>query len=212
MARAALAHLGDGGVILNTSSVTGLEGSKELLDYASTKGAINAFTQSLAQNLVERGIRVNAVAPGPVWTPLNPADRTAEEVAKFGQGTDMKRAAQPEELAFLELKAEPAMEPSTGKPISRVLAEARARLEMAQVPLRSAGDLIAEHLRSIIRARTAGSVSPDHTRSGSAESTAEPSRFTSSLPSPRGQRPPRSVRRCRTASGRTGRWVRGASR
>ena len=99
MARAALAHLGEGGVILNTSSVTGLEGSKELLDYASTKGAINAFTQSLAQNLVERGIRVNAVAPGPVWTPLNPADRPAEKVEEFGASVPMKRPAQPEELA-----------------------------------------------------------------------------------------------------------------
>jgi NAD(P)-dependent dehydrogenase (short-subunit alcohol dehydrogenase family) len=99
MARAALAHLGEGGVILNTSSVTGLEGSKELLDYASTKGAINAFTQSLAQNLVERGIRVNAVAPGPVWTPLNPADRPAEKVEELGASVPMKRPAQPEELA-----------------------------------------------------------------------------------------------------------------
>jgi len=99
MARAALAHLGEGGVILNTSSVTGLEGSKELLDYASTKGAINAFTQSLAQNLVERGIRVNAVAPGPVWTPLNPADRPAEKIESFGESVPMKRPAQPEELA-----------------------------------------------------------------------------------------------------------------
>jgi NAD(P)-dependent dehydrogenase (short-subunit alcohol dehydrogenase family) len=99
MARAALAHLGEGGVIINTSSVTGLEGSKELLDYSSTKGAINAFTQSLAQNLVERGIRVNAVAPGPVWTPLNPADRPAEKVKDFGKSVPMKRPAQPEELA-----------------------------------------------------------------------------------------------------------------
>ena len=99
MARAALAHLGEGGVILNTSSVTGLEGSKALLDYASTKGAINAFTQSLAQNLVERGIRVNAVAPGPVWTPLNPADQPADKVKEFGGSVPMGRPAQPEELA-----------------------------------------------------------------------------------------------------------------
>jgi NAD(P)-dependent dehydrogenase (short-subunit alcohol dehydrogenase family) len=99
MARAALPHLGEGGVILNTSSVTGIDGSAELLDYAATKGAINAFTKSLAQNLLERGIRVNGVAPGPVWTPLNPADRPADEVADFGASVPMKRPAQPEELA-----------------------------------------------------------------------------------------------------------------
>jgi NAD(P)-dependent dehydrogenase (short-subunit alcohol dehydrogenase family) len=99
MAKAALAHLPRGGVILNTGSITGLEGSKELLDYAATKGAIHAFTKSLAQNLVERGIRVNCVAPGPVWTPLNVADRPAKEVAKFGADTPMKRPAQPEEIA-----------------------------------------------------------------------------------------------------------------
>jgi NAD(P)-dependent dehydrogenase (short-subunit alcohol dehydrogenase family) len=99
MARAALAHLGEGSAIINTGSVTGMEGSKELLDYSSTKGAIHAFTKSLAQNLVERGIRVNCVAPGPVWTPLNPADQDAEDVAKFGESVAMKRPAQPEEIA-----------------------------------------------------------------------------------------------------------------
>jgi NAD(P)-dependent dehydrogenase (short-subunit alcohol dehydrogenase family) len=99
MARAALKHLKRGGVIINTGSVTGLEGSKEILDYSSTKGAIHAFTKALAQNLVEKGIRVNCVAPGPVWTPLNVADKTAEKVAKHGAETPMKRAAQPEELA-----------------------------------------------------------------------------------------------------------------
>ena len=88
-----------GSAIINTGSVTGLEGSKELLDYSATKGAIHAFTKSLAQNLVERGIRVNCVAPGPVWTPLNPADKPAEEVAEFGSDTAMKRPAQPEEIA-----------------------------------------------------------------------------------------------------------------
>jgi NAD(P)-dependent dehydrogenase (short-subunit alcohol dehydrogenase family) len=99
MARAALRHLGHGGVIINTTSVTGQDGSAELLDYASTKGAIHAFTKSLAQNVLDQGIRVNAVAPGPVWTPLNPADLDAEDVAEFGASVPMKRPAQPEELA-----------------------------------------------------------------------------------------------------------------
>ena len=99
MTKAALAHMEEGSAIVNTGSITGLEGSKELLDYASTKGAIHAFTKSLAQNLVERGIRVNCVAPGPVWTPLNPSDKKAEDVAEFGADTPMKRPAQPEEIA-----------------------------------------------------------------------------------------------------------------
>ncbi|HET7424684.1 MAG TPA: SDR family oxidoreductase [Gemmatimonadales bacterium] len=99
MARAALPHLRKGSAIINTGSVTGIEGSKELLDYSSTKGAIHAFTKSLAQSLVERGIRVNCVAPGPVWTPLNPADQDAESVAEFGSDVPMRRPAQPEEIA-----------------------------------------------------------------------------------------------------------------
>ncbi|HYE72228.1 MAG TPA: SDR family oxidoreductase, partial [Blastocatellia bacterium] len=99
MTKAAIQHLKDGSAIVNTSSITGLEGSAQLLDYSSTKGAINAFTKALAQQLVERGIRVNAVAPGPVWTPLNPSDKPAEKVATFGQQTPMKRPAQPEEIA-----------------------------------------------------------------------------------------------------------------
>ncbi len=99
MTRAALPHMERGASIINTGSVVGLEGSPHLLDYATTKGAIHAFTKALAHNLIDRGIRVNAVAPGPVWTPLNPADKPAEKVATFGQQTDMKRAAQPEELS-----------------------------------------------------------------------------------------------------------------
>jgi NAD(P)-dependent dehydrogenase (short-subunit alcohol dehydrogenase family) len=99
MARAALPHLKRGSAIVNCGSITGLQGSKQLLDYSSTKGAINAFTKSLAQNVVEKGIRVNCVAPGPVWTPLNVADKEAEEAGKHGQDVPMKRPAQPEEIA-----------------------------------------------------------------------------------------------------------------
>jgi NAD(P)-dependent dehydrogenase (short-subunit alcohol dehydrogenase family) len=97
--KAALPHLKQGAAILNTGSITGLQGSEGLLDYSSTKGAIHAFTKSLAQNLVPRGIRVNCVAPGPVWTPLNPSDKDAESVAKFGAEQPMQRPAQPEEVA-----------------------------------------------------------------------------------------------------------------
>jgi NAD(P)-dependent dehydrogenase (short-subunit alcohol dehydrogenase family) len=99
MARAAVAHLRQGSSIINTGSVVGLRGSAQLLDYSATKGAIHAFTMSLASSLLDKGIRVNCVAPGPVWTPLNPADQTAEKVAQFGKGSDMKRPAQPEELS-----------------------------------------------------------------------------------------------------------------
>lgn len=99
MVHAALPHLHEGAVILNTGSITGLEGSKELLDYSSTKGAIHAFTKSLAQALITRGIRVNCVAPGPVWTPLNPAERDDEDMKDFGAEVPMGRPAQPEEIA-----------------------------------------------------------------------------------------------------------------
>lgn len=99
MAKAAVPHLKQGAAIVNTGSVTGLKGSKNLLDYSSTKGDIHAFTMSLASNLLDKGIRVNAVAPGPVWTPLNPADQAPDKVAQFGADTDMKRPAQPEELS-----------------------------------------------------------------------------------------------------------------
>lgn len=99
MAKAAIPHLSNGSAIINTGSVTGLEGSKELLDYSMTKGGIHALTKALSSQLVPKGIRVNAVAPGPVWTPLNPSDKQADDVAKFGSQTPMKRAAQPEEIA-----------------------------------------------------------------------------------------------------------------
>ncbi|MDQ3666318.1 MAG: SDR family oxidoreductase [Acidobacteriota bacterium] len=99
LTKAALPHLKKGSAIVNCGSITGLEGSKHLLDYSATKGAIHAFTKSLAQNLVEKGIRVNCVAPGPVWTPLNPSDKAAKDVPEFGADTPMKRPAQPEEIA-----------------------------------------------------------------------------------------------------------------
>ena len=101
LSRAALRHMKAGSVIVATSSETGIKGAKELPDYSATKGAINAFTKSLAIDLISKGIRVNAVAPGPVWTPLNPSDdgMTAKDVSTFGQDSPMGRPAQPEELA-----------------------------------------------------------------------------------------------------------------
>ncbi|MED5613430.1 SDR family oxidoreductase [Janthinobacterium sp. P210005] len=99
MAKAVLPHLQRGASIINTGSVTGLRGSKHLLDYSTTKGAIHAFTMALAGNLLDKGIRVNAIAPGPVWTPLNPADKSPEDIRQFGADTDMRRPAQPEELS-----------------------------------------------------------------------------------------------------------------
>ena len=99
MAQAAVPHMKPGSAIVNSGSVTGLVGNKDLIDYSTTKGGIHAFTRSLSTNLIDRGIRVNAVAPGPVWTPLNPSDKEADKVAQFGGDTPMKRPAQPEEIA-----------------------------------------------------------------------------------------------------------------
>jgi NAD(P)-dependent dehydrogenase (short-subunit alcohol dehydrogenase family) len=97
--KAALPHLAEGSTIVNCASVTAYKGSPELLDYSSTKGAIVAFTRSLSLQLVEQGIRVNAVAPGPIWTPLIPATFPEDKVEAFGQNVPMKRAGQPEEVA-----------------------------------------------------------------------------------------------------------------
>ncbi|SDM44341.1 SDR family oxidoreductase [Allokutzneria albata] len=96
---AALPHLPTGSAVINTSSVNGLRGNKSLIDYSATKGAVNALTYSLAQALRERGVRVNAVAPGPVWTPLIPATMGEEKVSEFGTQAPMGRAAQPDEIA-----------------------------------------------------------------------------------------------------------------
>jgi NAD(P)-dependent dehydrogenase (short-subunit alcohol dehydrogenase family) len=99
MVKAALPHLKEGSSIINVSSIAGMRGNPRLMDYASTKGAIHAFTKSLAQNFVKRGIRVNCVAPGPVWTPLIPMSEPPGQVAKHGEKAPMGRPAQPEEIS-----------------------------------------------------------------------------------------------------------------
>ncbi|MDB9303227.1 SDR family oxidoreductase [Nodularia spumigena CS-591/12] len=99
LTKAAMKHLKAGSSIINTTSVTAYKGNAKLLDYSSTKGAIVAFTRSLSQNLVSKGIRVNAVAPGPIWTPLIPSTFPADQVATFGKQVPMGRAGQPEEVA-----------------------------------------------------------------------------------------------------------------
>jgi NAD(P)-dependent dehydrogenase (short-subunit alcohol dehydrogenase family) len=99
MTKAALKYLKKGAAIINTTSITAYQGNERLIDYASTKGAIVAFTRSLSQSLVSKGIRVNAVAPGPIWTPLIPATFPADKVAQFGKDTPMGRPGQPDEVA-----------------------------------------------------------------------------------------------------------------
>jgi len=99
MVKAALPHLKKGSSIINVGSIAGMRGTARLMDYAATKGAIHAFTKSLAQNFVDRGIRVNCVAPGPVWTPFIPMSEPAHQVAKHGEKTPMGRPAQPEEIS-----------------------------------------------------------------------------------------------------------------
>lgn len=127
MAKAAVPHLGQGGSIINTASVTAYKGSPHLLDYSATKGAIVTFTRSLALQLVERGIRVNGVAPGPIWTPLIPATFPENKVAQFGKDTPMKRPGQPEEVAgaYVFLASEEAsyisgqiIHPNGGQPVN----------------------------------------------------------------------------------------------
>jgi len=110
MTQAALPYLKEGSAIVNTASITAYQGRSHLIDYSSTKGAIVSFTRSLAQNLIDKGIRVNAVAPGPIWTPLIPSTFSEEKVEKFGTGTPMKRAGQPYEVAagFLFLASDDA--------------------------------------------------------------------------------------------------------
>jgi NAD(P)-dependent dehydrogenase (short-subunit alcohol dehydrogenase family) len=128
MAREAVKHMSRGDAIINCGSITGLEGNKELLDYSATKGAIHAFTKSLAQNLVERGIRVNCVSPGPVWTPLNVVDKAAEEAGKHGEGTPMGRPAQPDEIApaFVFFASEADSSYITGEVLTLLGGETRA--------------------------------------------------------------------------------------
>ena len=159
-----------GDTIINTGSITGLEGSKALIDYSSTKGAIHAFTKSLAQNLVDKGIRVNCVSPGPVWTPLNVADKPAKEAGKHGHDTPMKRPAQPEEVApaFVFFASEADSSYITGEVLTLLGGETRRRdargsggrhrrvhagPQVVRVQLLASGRFeVAEELRSIGRA------------------------------------------------------------
>ncbi|HFV2809316.1 TPA: SDR family oxidoreductase, partial [Streptococcus agalactiae] len=99
VAKAALSHLKQGDVIINTASIVAYEGNETLIDYSATKGAIVAFTRSLSQSLVQKGIRVNGVAPGPIWTPLIPSSFDEKKVSQFGSNVPMQRPGQPYELA-----------------------------------------------------------------------------------------------------------------
>lgn len=128
MARAAVPYLPKGGTIINCGSITGLEGHKTLIDYAATKGAIHAFTKSLAQNLIDRGIRVNCVSPGPIWTPLQPSSKSAAKTAEHGAGTPMKRPGQPEEVApaFVFFASEADSSYITGEILTLLGGEVRA--------------------------------------------------------------------------------------
>ena len=128
LAKAAVAYLPRGGAIVNCGSITGLEGNKTLIDYASTKGAIHAFTKSLAQNLIDRGIRVNCVSPGPIWTPLQPVSKPADKVAEHGAGTPMGRPGQPEEVApaFVFFASEADSSYITGEILTLLGGETRA--------------------------------------------------------------------------------------
>ena len=99
MTQAVLPHLGQGAAIINTGSVTAYRGSGGLLDYSATKGAITSFTRSLAQSLADKGIRVNGVAPGPIWTPLIPSTMPPEHVEEFGKNTPLGRPGEPKEVA-----------------------------------------------------------------------------------------------------------------
>lgn len=128
LAKASLSHMQRGSSILNCGSITGLQGSSRLIDYSATKGAIHAFTKSLAQSLVERGVRVNCVSPGPVWTPLNVADKPAEEAGKHGMNQPMERPAQPEEIApaFVFFASEADSSYITGEVLTLLGGETRA--------------------------------------------------------------------------------------
>lgn len=128
MAKAAVAHLPKGGAIVNCGSIAGLEGNKTLLDYASTKAAIHGFTKSLALQLVERGVRVNCVSPGPIWTPFIPMSGSAKTTAEHGAGTPMGRPGQPEEVApaFVFLASEADSSYISGEVMTLLGGETRA--------------------------------------------------------------------------------------